>query len=356
MIQVTKTFLPSIDRYKEILNHAWAKEWLTNRGSLVLELEKKLMDYLGVDHIIATNNGTVPLQIALKLLVGEGEVITTPFSYVATTAAIIWEKCEPIFVDIDPAHWTIDETKIEAAITERTSAILATHVFGNPCAVDQIETIALRNNLRVIYDAAHAFGVTYKGESIFNFGDVSTCSFHATKLFHTGEGGAMFAKDENLQHRLYYSHNFGHNGQEDFWGLGVNAKMSELQAAMGLAVLEQMNYILTERIRAVDFYNSRLPKQLQKILIREQTSWNYSYYPVVFETEEQLLYVKEQLNRRSIFPRRYFYPSLNRINYVSGPGMPISESISSRILCLPLYAGMPEELLQKISDEILKLY
>ncbi|MNR17304.1 dTDP-4-amino-4,6-dideoxy-D-glucose transaminase [compost metagenome] len=188
----------------------------------------------------------------------KGEIITTPFSYVATTAAIVWENCTPVFVDIHPEYLTIDETKIEEAITSNTTAILATHVFGNPCNVDAIEAIAKKYDLKVIYDAAHCFGVEYNGKSIFEYGDISTCSFHATKLFHTGEGGAMFANDQDLQRKIFYTHNFGHNGALAFYGLGINGKMSELQAAMGLAVLPYMKTVLEERKKVVDYYNSNL--------------------------------------------------------------------------------------------------
>ena len=199
MINVTKTFLPPFEEYNAILKRAWDNNWITNRGELVKELEEKLKDYLSVENIILTTNGTLPLQIAIKTLNLSGEIITTPFSYVATTAVIVWENCTPVFVDIDPEYLTIDETKIEAAITDKTCAILATHVFGNPCNIEVIDSIAKRHGLKVIYDAAHCFGVKYKGESIFNYGDVSTCSFHATKLFHTGEGGAMFANDDESE-------------------------------------------------------------------------------------------------------------------------------------------------------------
>ena len=237
MIPVTKTFLPPQEEYQSILKRAWDKQWLTNRGELVLELEEKLKEYLSVKNILVTNNGTVPLQIALKLLADGGEVITTPFSYVASTASIVWENCTPVFVDIHPEYLTIDETKIESAITSKTTAILATHVFGNPCATEEIDRIASKHNLKVIYDGAHAFGVQYNGRSLFDYGDVSTCSFHATKLFHTGEGGALFCKDDVLNRKMYYSHNFGHKGQLDFHGLGINGKISELQAALGLSLL-----------------------------------------------------------------------------------------------------------------------
>ena len=312
-------------------------------------MEGKLKNYLGVENIIITNNGTIPIQIALKLLGNNGEIITTPFSYVATSAAIIWENCKPVFVDINADYLTIDETKIEAAITSKTTAILATHVFGNPCNIEAIEEIAKKHNLKVIYDAAHSFGVTYKDETLFNFGDVSTCSFHATKLFHTGEGGALFCKEKDLFHKLFYSHNFGHNGPLDFYGLGINAKISELQSAMGLAIFPYMDTIISERKKVVDFYNASLNfKILKGLKLRENTSWNYSYFPVVFESEEQLLKVQKVLNENDIFPRRYFYPSLNTIQYVEGKEMPISESIASRIICLPLYVGLSTNELEQI--------
>ena len=349
MINVTQTFLPPQEEYNQLVKRAWDKIWLTNRGELTLELEEKLKSYLGVENIIITNNGTIPIQIALKLLGNNGEIITTPFSYVATSAAIIWENCKPVFVDINADYLTIDETKIEAAITSKTTAILATHVFGNPCNIEAIEEIAKKHNLKVIYDAAHSFGVTYKDESLFNFGDVSTCSFHATKLFHTGEGGALFCKEKDLFHKLFYSHNFGHNGPLDFYGLGINAKISELQSAMGLAIFPYMDTIISERKKVVDFYNASLNfKILKGLKLRENTSWNYSYFPVVFESEEQLLKVQKVLNENDIFPRRYFYPSLNTIQYVEGKEMPISESIASRIICLPLYVGLSTNELEQI--------
>lgn len=353
MIPVTKCFLPPIEQYTHWVQKAYDKQWLTNRGELVQLLEKQLKEYFGVEWITMTNNGTIPLQIALKLLGKGGEIITTPFSYVATTAAIVWENCTPVFVDIDPKYLTIDETKIEAAITNKTTCILATHVFGNPCAVEVIEAIAKKHNLTVIYDAAHAFGVKHHGKSIFNFGDVSTCSFHATKLFHTGEGGAMFAKDQELKHKLYYSHNFGHNGPLDFYGLGINGKISELHAAMGLAVFPFINTIISERKKVVDVYNELLDfSKIQTMKIRAHSEWNYSYYPVIFESEEKLLEVQKQLNKQEIFPRRYFYPSLNTIEYAKGKAMPVSENIASRILCLPLYVELEKEQQIKIINII----
>jgi dTDP-4-amino-4,6-dideoxygalactose transaminase len=350
MIPVTKTFLPELKEYNSYLQRAWDKVWLTNRGELTLELEHKLKTHLGIENIIITNNGTIPIQIALKLFGKGAEIITTPFSYVATSAAIVWENCQPIFVDIHPEYLTIDETKIEAAITSKTTAILATHVFGNPCHVEAIDAIAKKHNLKIIYDAAHSFGVTYNGQSIFNYGDVSTCSFHATKIFHTGEGGAMFCNDNELYHQLFYSHNFGHDGPLHFHGLGINAKISELQSAMGLAVFNHLETIFSEREKVVNFYNENLDfSNVNKIKIRENTNWNFSYYPIIFKTEALLLKTQKKLLEENIMPRRYFYPSLNTIKYTNGSSMPISESIASRILCLPLYVGLSKIDLERIT-------
>ncbi|WP_029036025.1 DegT/DnrJ/EryC1/StrS family aminotransferase [Salinimicrobium xinjiangense] len=353
MIPVTKTFFPPIEDYQAQLKRIWENEWLTNRGELVKELELKLKKHLEVTNITLMTNGTLPLQIALKVLGGKGEIITTPFSYVATTSAIVWENCKPIFVDIHPEYLTIDETKIEAAITPRTTAILATHVFGNPCNVEEIENIARRHDLKVIYDAAHCFGVKYKGKSIFEYGDISTCSFHATKLFHTGEGGAIFCKNEELNHKLNYSHNFGHNGPEKFYGVGINAKMSELQAAMGLTVLSYIKRITQDRKAVCSYYDAHLDSsKVQKLKLRKNSKWNYSYYPVIFESEKSLLEIQEVLNKNGIFPRRYFYPSLNTLEYLNNSRMPLSENIAGKIMCLPIYQGLDVEDMKTITEII----
>jgi dTDP-4-amino-4,6-dideoxygalactose transaminase len=344
MINVTKTFLPPQAEYNIILKRAWDTGWMTNRGVLVKELEAKLQTYLGVSNIIAMTNGTLPLQIAIKALGLTGEIITTPFSYIATTSSIVWEGCTPVFVDIHPEYLTIDETKIEVAITPNTAAILATHVYGNPCNVYAIEAIAKKYNLKVIYDAAHCFGVTYKGHSLFTYGDVSTCSFHATKLFHTGEGGALFSNTKVLHDTLFYHHNFGHAGQEDYYGIGINAKMSEPQAAMGLAVLPYMARILKERHTIVQRYENAFGgTDLKSLTIRPETQWNASYYPLIFKNETQLLTVKAALESHSIYPRRYFYPSLNTLPYVEQASCPVSEAIASTVLCLPLYPDLDFE-------------
>jgi len=356
MINVTKTFLPPQEEYHAILKKAWDTGWITNRGVLVKELEEKLGDYLQVPNIIATTNGTLPLQIAIKALGLKGEIITSPFSYVASTSSIVWEGCTPVFVDIHPEYLTIDETKIEAAITSKTTAILATHVFGNPCDVEVIEAIAKKHNLKVVYDAAHCFGVTYKGQSIFNYGDISTCSFHATKLFHTGEGGAMFTNSNTIYERLYSHHNFGHQGNEAFQGIGINAKMSELQAAMGLAVLPYIDDILSSRKAICYTYEDAFKNtDLQLLKIRKHTNWNYSYFPVIFKSEAQLLSVKATLEKENIFPRRYFYPSLNLLPYLKVNPFVVSESVASRILCLPLfvnYKKTTQDLVIKIIENV----
>jgi dTDP-4-amino-4,6-dideoxygalactose transaminase len=352
-INVTKTFLPPIEEYMAQVQRAYHNEWLTNRGELVKELELKLAKYLGLEEskLLCMNNGTIPLQIAIKLLGNGGEIITTPFSYVATTAAIVWEGGTPVFVDIHPEYLTIDETKIEAAITEKTTCILATHVFGNPCNVEAIDAIAKKYNLKVIYDAAHCFGVTYKGKSIFEYGDISTCSFHATKLFHTGEGGAIFCKDEALRHKIFYSHNFGHNGPHAFHGLGINGKISELQAAMGLAVLPYIDQILENRKNAVETYSQLLNiNSIQKLHIRPETEWNYSYYPVIFENEEKLLQAEKKLKEHKIIPRRYFYPSLSNLPYTENNEMIVSDIVSKSIMCLPLSHVINKDTISNIAN------
>jgi dTDP-4-amino-4,6-dideoxygalactose transaminase len=344
MINVTKTFFPPIEEFQTQVQRIWDNQWLTNNGELFKELTHKLQHYLGVNQVIPMTNGTLPIQIALNAYANGGEVITTPFSYVATTASIVWEKCTPVFVDIHPEYLTIDETKIEAAITDKTTIILATHVYGNPCNVEAIDAIAKKYHLKVIYDAAHCFGVTYKGQSLFNYGDVSTCSFHATKLFHTGEGGALFCQDDETRQEMWYRHNFGHDGPDKYHGLGINAKMSELQAAMGLSVLPYMEHILTERQRVCDYYDQHLEfSRVSKLKIREHTQWNYSYYPVIFKTEEELLDAMQRLAAEDIYPRRYFHPTLESLPYVNSNHCIIADEIAKRVLCLPLYTNLEEK-------------
>ncbi len=344
MIPVTKPYTPSLKKYSDIVSKSFSNEWFTNRGPLVERLEKAIIKELKTPSLICTNNGTIPLQLALKLFGTKNEIITTPFSYVATTASILWEGLNPIFVDIDPENLTIDETKIEAAITEKTSCILATHVFGNPCNVIEIEKIAKKFELNVIYDAAHCFGVGYMGRSLFNFGDVSTCSFHATKLFHTAEGGAIFVNNYENYEKLFYMHKFGHDGPENYRGIGLNAKMSELNAAMGLTILPDFDQIVRKRKEIYFLYRQHLDlDELKLFEPRENTEWNYSYVPVIFPSEERMHIVKNELENNDIWPRRYFYPSLNKLPYIEETkGMIYSEEVSKKILCLPSYHNLQE--------------
>jgi dTDP-4-amino-4,6-dideoxygalactose transaminase len=353
MINVTKTFLPPLEKYIKYLDEIWETKHITNHGKFSVQLENDLKEYLGVKHLFLVNNGTIALQIALKTLQIKGKVITTPFSYVATTSSLVWEGFEPVFTDIDKNSFCLDPDKIEAQITPKVKAILATHVYGNPCDVEAIERLAGKHNLRVVYDAAHAFGVTYKGESILNHGDISTISFHATKLFHTAEGGAIITNDDDLAHKISYMRNFGHNGPEHFWGIGINGKSSELHAAMGLCILPEVNNLVQRRKDLSALYDQLLLMHgLQKQVIRAGTTYNYAYYPVLFPCESALLSALASLNANQIFPRRYFFPSLNFLNYVEYHKMPISEDIASRVLCLPLYHDLTEQEIGQISGLI----
>jgi dTDP-4-amino-4,6-dideoxygalactose transaminase len=358
MIPVTKPYFPKIDSYTSYLKIAYQNEWLTNRGKLLLGLEERVQDYLSsrVKPLIM-NNGTIPLQIGVKLTPKNSEIITTPFSYVATCSSILWEERIPVFVDIDQDYLTIDPQKIRNAITPNTSAILATHVFGNPCDIEAIEKIAKEHKLTVIYDAAHSFDVRYKGKSLFDYGDIATCSFHATKLFHTGEGGAAFINKTEWYDKSYQMHNFGHNGPFDYALAGINGKMSELNAAMGHAVLDDFELIKAERKRICNYYFSTIQfgDGIKKMTIRKDTDWNNSYFPVIFKEKESVLKVVESLNQLDIYPRRYFYPSLNRIGlFKNTQEMPVSEHISERILCLPVFFGLEERIMATITNVINK--
>lgn len=358
MIPVTKPFLPNIEEYKSYLERIWNSGQLTNAGPLVKELETKLMDYLGNSKFYFVSNGTIALQVAIEALALKGEIITTPFSYVATTASIVWQKSTPIFADIEPDTLTIDPAKIETAITNKTSAILATHVYGNPCNIEAIESIANRYNIKVIYDAAHSFGVKYKGKHLVNYGDISTLSFHATKLFQTIEGGGIVCKGQEVAEKVSYMRNFGHNGEEKFFSVGINGKNSEFHAAMGLCNLPKISDIISLRKKISSYYDEYLiiPASgfVLKPLLRDGTDYNYSYYPVMFKDEITLLKVKEELNRNEIFPRRYFYPSLEKLEYLPESHMPISSDLSKRVLCLPLYNQLQEEQVNLICSIILK--
>ena len=352
MINVTKTYLPPFEEYTAILKRAWDKAWITNNGELVQELEQELKLYLGVNNLLFTSNGTIVLQMALKALNITKEVITTPFSYVATTNAILWEGCQPVFVDIDPNTFCIDANKIEAAITQNTQAILATHVYGIPCDIEKIQAIADKYNLKVIYDAAHSFGCEYKGKSLLSYGDISTCSFHATKIFHTVEGGCIIANNEETARQLYLFRQFGHI-YDEYFSMGINGKNSEFHAAMGLCVLPQVENIIDQRKRIVAQYDKGLLPFISRPQISDHLKYNYAYYPVLFESEECLLDAIEKLKQNEISGRRYFFPSLNTLPFVNYQSCEVSEDISKRVLCLPLYNGLSSEDVQKIIKCIL---
>lgn len=338
-----------------MLEAIWERNWLTNNGPLVNELELELKRYLDVPHLLFISNGTIAIQLAIRALGLRGEIITTPFSYVATTSSIVWENCTPVFADISSDSLNVDPDKIPPLITEKTSAILATHCFGNACQIDRLEDIGNKFGLKVIYDAAHCFGTTYKGKSIFAYGDVSTASFHATKLFHTVEGGATFTQSSELTKKIALMRNFGHDGPEKFDGVGINGKNSELHAAMGLCVLRSIDNILAKRKEQSLYYDELLMRlRVDKPKINEDCEYNYSYYPIIFEKESNLLVAKRELEKRNIYPRRYFYPSLSSLNYVEKQPTPISDEIASKILCLPLYHSLSSEEQRLISRILLR--
>jgi dTDP-4-amino-4,6-dideoxygalactose transaminase len=339
MINVTQTFLPPMTEYIRILERAWKKGWITNNGELLVELERKLKEYIGCDYLLFCSNGTIGLQLALKALEVHGEVITTPFSYVATSNVILWEGCKPVFVDIDPNNYCINPNLIERAITPDTRAILATHVYGFPCDVQRIESVANKHDLKVIYDGAHAFGCRVNGKALLDFGDISVCSFHATKVFHTVEGGCIIPHSEEIYKKLGLYRSFGHLG-EKYFSVGVNAKNSEFHAAMGLALLPMINELVTKRRQVHETYSAALAASVKKPIVPEgDFQYNYSYYPAVFRSEKVLLKVQQALLEKGIGTRRYFFPSLNKLPQTEGYWMPcpVSEDVSVRVLCLPIF-------------------
>lgn len=354
MIQVTKTFLPDFDKYISVLKRAWDKAWITNNGELVQELEQRLKDFLGVKNLIYTANGTLPLMMAIKALKLKGEIITTPFSYVATLNAILWEGCKPVFADIDRNTFCADPQDIERKITANTVAILITHVYGYPCDVDAIEKIAQKYNLKVIYDAAHAFGCEINGKSLLSFGDISTCSFHATKIFHTVEGGCICTENDELAEILTHYRQFGHY-YDQYFSMGINAKNSEFHAAMGLCNLPETENIINSRKAISEKYHEHLRDlPLQYPSVPEKLKYNYAYFPVVFPNENQLLQTMKSLAEEQIFCRRYFYPSLNTLPFIDYQACPVSEDIAGRVLCLPLYYDLDDNIVETVTLNIKK--
>lgn len=340
MIPVTKAYLPNKEKYQVYVDRIFHSGWLTNNGSLVRELEDRLKDHLGVKHLIVVANGSLALQLAYKALGLKGEVITTPFSFVATTSTLVWEGLKPVFVDIDPTTYNINSNKIEAKITRKTSALVPVHVFGNPCEVEQIQDVAQKHDLKVIYDAAHAFDTEYKGQSVLNYGDISTLSFHATKLFHTIEGGAVITNDDGLAKKIRLIINFGIASATEINSIGINAKMNEFEAAMGLCVLDEIDLIKKGRANVWRTYQEALmDTTLTFQRWNENSKNNHAYAPILFSSETELLRVEKKLKENNIFPRRYFYPSLDTLTYLnSNQFCNVSRDIASRILCLPIYS------------------
>lgn len=356
MIPITKPFLPPQQEYEKYLEGIWKRQWLTNMGPLSSELEMKLKSHLSIKHLLYVSSGTTALQMAIKALGLTGEIITTPFSFVATTSSIVWEGCIPVFVDIDEDTLNIDASKIEAAITKDTSAILATHVYGNPCDVEAIERIAEKHKIKVIYDGAHAFGVKINGKSVFEYGDISICSLHATKLYHSTEGGLIVTKDPNLLKRLAYIRNFGFDGPEAFAELGINGKNSEFHAAMGLTNIPHINQVHKQRKLLSKTYDLNLKGlNARKPQWRTDATINYAYYPLVFQSEEAMLKAKSYLEKHEIFTRRYFYPALSMVlPYVKSTDMKITDEIAKKVLCLPLYFNLTVEEVELISRLLLR--
>lgn len=362
MIPVTKPYLPNRKKLDTYIDGIYERRWLTNNGPLLQQLTERLQEYLGVENLLLVSNGTLALQVAYKALGISNtgcnetiEAITTPFTFVATVSSLQWEGVRPVFADIAADSWCLDPANIEAAITERTRAIVPVHVFGNACEVEAINTIAQKHQLKVVYDASHAFAVSYKGSSLLNWGDAATLSFHATKLFHTIEGGAIVFKHRADLERAQQMINFGHSGLGGIVGPGINAKMNEFQAAMGLCVLDEMVENLAARQAIVEQYQQQLPDEILLQTISDAASLNYAYMPVVLKSEAQVLVLLENLKQKGIVARRYFYPSLNCSGYGCGQVMPVSEAIALRIVCLPLYVDLSESDISQILNIIRKV-
>ena len=358
MINVAKSDLPPLEEYTEYLKKIWSSRWLTNNGEFAQLLEKKLENYLKVKNLGLVANGTLALQLALKALEIKGEVITTPFTFAATTNVILWDGLTPVFADIDPKTFNINPTDLEKKITDKTTAILAVHVYGNPCYVKELQEIADKHNLKLIYDAAHAFGVEYKNQSVLNYGDISTLSFHATKVFNTIEGGAIIIKDKESFEKLRLLINHGIKSEEEVVLPGINAKMNEFQAAMGLCNLEDIDEKIQYRKKIYEHYKERsadMPVKFQKILA---SKYNYIYMPVLFENIKKRDEVYLELIKNRIKPRKYFYPltadfdyfKVEGLNLVEKYNLNVASDIAKRVLCFPLYPDLKIEEVDKIID------
>ena len=363
-VYVTRPDLPPLDDFTEYLKQIWDSKMLTNNGPFHQQFEKMLADYLGVKYLSLFANGTLALVTALQTLRITGEVITTPFSFVATTHALWWNNIRPVFADIEPVYFNLDPEKVEAAITPQTTAIMPVHVYGNPCRVDELQKIADTYGLRLIYDAAHAFGVRINGNSILNYGDLSVLSFHATKAFNTIEGGAIICHDEQTKHRIDLLKNFGFMDETIVVEPGINAKMNEIQAAYGLLQLRSVETNISKRKKAAEEYRLRL-RAVQGLRVFEDIEGvvhSYTYFPVLINKERfgrSREEVYTTLRQNNIFSRRYFYPLISQFPSYSGllssrPGnLPVAEHVAEEVLCLPLFSELQPETIDRICDLIL---
>jgi dTDP-4-amino-4,6-dideoxygalactose transaminase len=349
---VSRPELPPKERFVRYVEGIFASRVLTNGGRLVRLLEKRLAEYLGVRHVVLTANGTLALQIAYRLLSLKGKVITTPFSYVATTSSLAWEGLQPVFADIDAETLNIDPERIASLVDAETTGIVPVHVFGCPCDVEAIEQLARRHRLRVVYDAAHALLTRLNGSSAVSHGEVSVLSLHSTKLFHSVEGGALILRDDELSRRARRMVSFGLDERGQVAELGINAKMSEIHAAMGLCMLDELPALIERRTRIAHRYSERLaPLESAGLTVLHRPY--ASFYPVRFREERQLEAVVERLAMEGIHPRRYFHPPLNQLPYVPpGQQCPVAREVARRILCLPLYGDLPDRVLDKVATVI----
>lgn len=351
MIPVTKPYLPSREKVDGYIDSIYETNWLTNNGPLVQKLTQRLADYLGLDSrcLILVANGSLALHLAYKALELEGEVITTPFTFIATSSTLKWEGLEPVFSDIDKETWNIDPNLVEEKITPKTSAIVPVHVFGNPCDVVAIQSIADKYKLKVVYDSSHCFGATLNGESILKFGDASTISFHATKLFHTVEGGAVITKTPELAEKIRKMINFGINQDESIGLQGTNAKMSEFHAAIGLAVLDEIDQVKDSRADVWQAYEKELNSTYQLQKRNPLSNNNYAYFPLLMKDEEDVVAFIDRLAKQGIQVRRYFYPSLDSISVLgSETSCSIAKDVSSRVICLPIYPYLTKDEREKV--------
>jgi dTDP-4-amino-4,6-dideoxygalactose transaminase len=348
MIPVTKPHLPEIGRYISYIERCYQNNQLTNNGPLAQELKARLEEYLGVQNLLLVANGTLALQIAYKVLGVSGKAITTPFTFVATSSSLKWEGIEPVYADIDAQSLDLCPEKVLEAIDPEVTALVPVHVYGNPCDVEAFDQIAKEHDLKIIYDAAHAFGVRLNGKSILQWGDAATLSFHATKVFHTVEGGAIVFKKKEDYERACRLINFGYE-EGEVVDEGINAKMSEFHAAMGLSMLDEIETVLAKREEVHQRYYEALESLYEMPVWKEGATRNYAYFPVLFPSEDALLKTQERLNEAGIFPRRYFYPSLDTLE--SGRpdgGSSISRGRARRVLCLPIYPALPLDVQERI--------